>query len=249
VSREAQTIVLLLLGGALVHAGVTDLYLRYVKAELLPLLLAAGVVLVLVAVATAWYDWRGSRQGERNAVERARHDEHDERGHAHREPRISWLLLLPLLALSLVVPPALGSYSAMNSGTALGQALGSPAGLPADGPLHLSVVDYARRAVFEQGRLLADRPITLTGFVTIGRDGQPYLTRMVLNCCAADAQPVKVGMSGQLPPVLQPDTWFAVTGTYTGRQGADPINNGPIPFIDISRADPVPVPADPYENW
>lgn len=99
------------------------------------------------------------------------------------------------------------------------------------------------------GRLLADLPITLTGFVTIGRDGRPYLTRMILNCRVADAQPVKVGLSGQLPPVLQPDTWFAVTGTYTGTQGADPINNGPIPFLDISRADPVPAPADPYENW
>ena len=42
-NREAQASVLLLLGGALVHAGATDLYLRYVKAELRPLLLAAGV--------------------------------------------------------------------------------------------------------------------------------------------------------------------------------------------------------------
>ena len=48
-NREAQSIVLALLGGALVHAGLTDLYLRYVKAELRPLLVAAGVLLVLVA--------------------------------------------------------------------------------------------------------------------------------------------------------------------------------------------------------
>ena len=172
-----------------------------------------------------------------------------QRGRTHREPRISWLLLLPLLALILVAPPALGSYSAMNTGTALRQPFGFPVRLPTDGPVQLSVVDYAGRAVYDHGRSLADRPITLTGFLTIDRDGQPYLTRMILNCCAADAQPVKVGLSGKLPPVLQPDTWFAVTGTYINRQGTDPINNGPIPFLDISRADPVSTPPDPYESW
>ncbi len=38
--------------------GLTDLYLRYVKAGLRPLLLAAGVVLIMAAVATVWYERR-----------------------------------------------------------------------------------------------------------------------------------------------------------------------------------------------
>jgi uncharacterized repeat protein (TIGR03943 family) len=235
VNREAQSIVLALLGGALVHAGLTDLYLRYVKAELRPLLVAAGVLLVLVAVVTAWYEWRSART--------------QARPHGHREAGVAWLLLPALLALGLVVPPALGSYSAMNTGTALRPPLGSLAPLPVDGPLHLGVIDYAGRAVYDHGRALADRPITLTGFLTIGRDGQPYLTRMILNCCAADAQPVKVGLTGKLPPVLEPDTWFAATGTYTTRRTTDAINSGPIPFFDVSQADPIPVPAEPYESW
>jgi uncharacterized membrane protein YcgQ (UPF0703/DUF1980 family) len=78
------------------------------------------------------------------------------------------------------------------------------------------------------------------------RDGQPYLTRIILTCYAADAQPVKIALSGRTPPVLQPDTWFAISGTYTARQSTDPINNGPIPFIDVSLADPIPDPPDPY---
>jgi uncharacterized repeat protein (TIGR03943 family) len=245
VNREAQSVVLLLLGGGLVHAGVTGLYLRYVKAELQPLLLVAGVVLVLTAIATAWYEWR-PRKSARKAAADARPGQ---QGHTHREPRISWLLLLPLLALILLAPPALGSYSAMNTGTALTKPFGFPVSLPADGPLQLSVLDYAGRAVYDHGRSLAGRPITLTGFITVDLDGRPYLTRMILNCCAADALPVKVRLSGQLPPVLQPDTWFAVTGTYTDRQATDPINDGPVPFLDISRADPVGSPADPYERW
>ena len=244
-SREAQAVVQLLLGVALVHAGVTDLYLRYVKAELRPLLLAAGAVLVLTASATTWYEWR-PQKAARKPAEDVRHKQ---RGHTHREPRISWLLLLPLLTLILLSPPALGSYSAMNTGTALSKPFGVPVSLPAEGPLQLSVLDYAGRAVYDHGRSLAGRPITLTGFITVDHDGEPYLTRMILNCCAADAQPVKVRLSGQLPPVLQPDTWFAVTGTYTARQTTDPINEGPIPFINISRADPVSAPPEPYESW
>jgi putative membrane protein len=243
-NREAQAIVLLLLGGALVHASVTDLYLRYVKAGLQPLLFATGVVLVLAAIVTTYYEWRRPRPTERNPADEIRHAEP---GHAHREPWVSWLLLLPLLALILVAPPPLGSYSATNTGTGLRKPF-FLVSLPADGPLQLSLVDYASHAVYGQGRGLADRPITLTGFITTSRDGQAYLTRMVLSCCAADAQPVKIGLTGQIPPVLQPDTWFAVTGTYNPKQTTDPINKGPIPFIDVSQADPVSTPPEPYES-
>jgi uncharacterized repeat protein (TIGR03943 family) len=248
VSREAQAVLLLLLGGALTHAGATDLYLRFVKAGLQPLLLAAGAVLIIAAVATAWYEWRSQKAAQETVREPDEGVQHSLHGHPHREPRICWLLLLPLLGLSLVAPPALGSYSATNTGTALRQ-VGVPATLPPTGPLQLGVLDYARRAVYDHGRLLADRPITLTGFITADADGAPYLTRMILNCCAADGQPVKVRLAGQVPPVLQPDTWLAVTGTYTARQTTDPINGQPVPFIDVSRADPVSAPANPYESW
>jgi uncharacterized repeat protein (TIGR03943 family) len=207
-----------------------------------PLLLAAGIVLILTAAATAWYEWRRSRET------RSGREHEDGCGPAHREPRISWLLLLPLFALILVAPPALGSYSAMRAGTGLQQPWAF-AELPAGDPVQLSLVDYAGRAAYEQGRSLGDRRVTVTGFLAFDDSGEPYLTRMILNCCAADAQPVKIGLSGQIPPVLQPDSWLEVTGTYTGKQTADPINGGPIPFIDVSQARPVSAPVDEYENW
>ncbi|MGO4426327.1 TIGR03943 family protein, partial [Streptomyces sp. MCAF7] len=41
-----------------------------------------------------------------------------------------------------------------------------------------------------------------------------------------------------------------VTGTYTGKRTKDPLNGGPIPFIEVSRARPVATPRDPYdESW
>ncbi|MFE7774814.1 TIGR03943 family putative permease subunit [Streptomyces sp. NPDC057445] len=243
-NRQAQAVVLFLVGGAVLRAGFTDLYLRYVKAGLRPLLIAAGIVLIIAALATVRYELRRPRA---TREERAEREQHDQRGHAHREPRISWLLVLPLFALILVAPPALGSYSAMRTGTALQEPWGFPA-LPADDPLRLDVVDYAGRAVYDHGRSLGGRRIKVTGFIALDRSGAPYLTRMVLNCCAADAQPVKIGLSGQVPPILQPDAWLEVTGTYTGRQTRDPLNGGVIPFIDISEVRPVPAPDNQYED-
>ncbi|WP_329364412.1 TIGR03943 family putative permease subunit [Streptomyces sp. NBC_01483] len=260
-NRQAQAAVLFLVGAAVLHAGLTDLYLRYVKAGLRPLLLAAGVVLIVAALATVWYERRPAKTskaelhtGHGNGDGDEREDRHEDgdghgHGHVHREPRVAWLLVLPLFALILVSPPALGSYSAMHAGTALQAPLAYPS-LPATDPLPLGVVDYAGRAAYDHGRTLAHRRVAVTGFVALAKDGTPYLVRMALNCCAADAQPVKIGLTGHIPPVLQPDTWLQVTGTYTARQTKDPVNDGRIPFLDVIAAKPVPTPHDPYdESW
>ncbi|GHH91131.1 membrane protein [Streptomyces capillispiralis] len=229
-NRQAQAALLFLLGAAVLHAGLTDLHLRYVKAGLRPLLLLSGAVLVATAAATLRYEWRGRRE---------------EDAEPHREPRISWLLTLPLFALILVAPPALGSYSATHTGTALQKPFGFP-DLPARGPLRLGVEEYAARAVYDDGRHLSGRPISITGFVALDRADAPHLVRMTLNCCAADAQPVKIALTGAIPPVLRPDTWLEVTGTYTPRRTRDPVNDGPVPYFDVTAAEPVPPPSDPY---
>lgn len=240
-NRRAQAVVLSLVGAALLRASFAGTYLRYVKAGLRPLLLAAGVVLIAAAAATAWYEWRHARAAQAQA-DRYEHDHH-----GHREPRIAWLLVVPLLALILVVPPALGSYTASRTGMGLTRPWGFP-DLPAANPLALSVTDYAGRAVFDHGRSLGGRQITLTGFITVDRNGRPYLTRMFLSCCAADAQPIKIAMTGQLPAILQPNVWFKVLGTYTSRQTKDPVNGAVIPFITIVQARSVPAPSDQYDT-
>ncbi|MFE7957039.1 TIGR03943 family putative permease subunit [Streptomyces sp. NPDC057413] len=238
-NRQAQAVVMFLVGAVTLHAGFTDLYLRYVKAGLRPLLLAAGAVLVAGAAAVVWYEVK-SRSGRGRCADAP---------HGHREPRVAWLLLIPLLALILVAPPALGSFSAMRAGTALQQPYGYPK-LPASDPVRISLVDYAGRAVYDHGRSLGKRRVQITGFVALDAQGAPYLVRMSLNCCAADAQPVKLALTGDIPPVLQPDTWLRVTGTYTPKQTRDPVNHRPIPYVRVTEAVPVPAPRDPYdESW
>ncbi|MGI5427523.1 TIGR03943 family putative permease subunit [Streptomyces sp. CA-179760] len=254
-NRLAQSALLFLLGATLLHSGMTDLYLRYVKAGLRPLVLLAGAVLIATAAATLWYDRRGA--GHKHQDDDDDDDDgggdgehgHDHDHDHHHEPRITWLLTLPVLALILVAPPALGSYSASHTGTALQKPFGF-ADLPSEGPLRLGVADYAGRAVYGNGRSLRDRELKITGFVTLDRAGSPYLVRMGLNCCAADAQPVKIALTGDVPPVLSPDTWLEITGRYTPRRTKDPVNNGPIPYLEVTMAKPVPTPHDPYdETW
>jgi uncharacterized repeat protein (TIGR03943 family) len=225
-------------GGAVIRASLTGEYLRYVKAGLRPYLIVTGVVLMVTAVTTIWYELRKARAAKKAGRKT---------GHVHREPWIAWLLLLPVLALMVVVPPALGSYAADRTGTVLRRPPGFP-DLAAGDPVQLSVPDYATRAVFDHGHSLANRRVVITGFITVAGRGTPVLTRMVLNCCAADAQPVKVGLSGKVPSGLRPDTWYEVVGTYTGKQIKDDVNGQPIPFIDVSQARQVAAPRFPYES-
>lgn len=233
---------MLLFGGAILRAGLGDLYLRYVKEGLRPFLLGAGFLLVVAALMTLWYELR-----PRPAATAPDPDGH---GHEHHhEPRIGWLLILPVLGLLLVAPPALGSYAAGQAGsvlTAQNSASDYPP-LPAGDPVDVGLLDYASRAVFDKGRSLTGRTLRLTGFVTPGPDGEPMLARMVLSCCAADGRPIKVGLAGEGPAGVAPDTWVQVVGTYADRVGKDPVNDADVPYLQVKSWQEVTAPKQPYE--
>ncbi|GHJ45369.1 membrane protein [Catellatospora sp. TT07R-123] len=249
--------VMLLLGGAILKASLTDMYLRYVKAGLQPFLIGAGLLLVLAAIMTIWYDVRHGTTVDTECADGHDHadDDHaDEHaghsggGHGHREPRIGWLLIAPVLGLLLVAPPALGSYAAGQAGTALSsQRTSDFPPLPEGDPVRLSVLDYATRAIFDNGTSLGERTVQLTGFVSLDPDGKPLLTRMILSCCAADARPIKVGLTGSAPEGAAPDTWLEVTGTYSTQTLADPVNGEDIPFLNVATWRPVAAPKEQYE--
>ncbi|MBL6276000.1 TIGR03943 family protein [Micromonospora fiedleri] len=240
-NRQAQAVVLLLLGGAVLRASLSDLYLRYVKEGLRPFLIPAGLLLVVAAIMTLWYELRPVLT---RADEPA--DDHDD--HTHHEPRVGWLLILPVLGLLLVAPPALGSYAASQSGTALNAPRQSDyPPLPDADPAPVSVLDYAARALFDRGASIGDRRVLLTGFLATGEDGRPILARMVLSCCAADGRPVKLGLTGDVPTGLPDDTWVEVIGRYSDRIGRDPINDAEIPYLQVESWRPIPTPKQQYD--
>jgi uncharacterized repeat protein (TIGR03943 family) len=168
---------------------------------------------------------------------------------AHDRSRVGWLLLAPALALLLFSPPALGAFQASRNGTALSVGSTSDfAPLPAGDPVPLTLLDYASRAVFDKGRSLTGHTVKLTGFVIAGPQGQPYLARMFVGCCAADARPVKVGLAGELPDGLKSEQWLVVTGTYTDYADRDLVNGEVIPYVTADSVILIPAPDEPYET-
>jgi uncharacterized repeat protein (TIGR03943 family) len=244
VNRRAQSVVMLLFGAAVVKASATDMYLRYVKHSVRPLLVVGGLLLVTAAVMTLGYDLRATAQP--TSVDEEEDREH---GRAHSEPAVAWLLILPVLALLLIAPPALGSYSAGQAGSVLsGQNAASDYGpLPAGDPVSVSLLDYASRAVFDEGRSLKGRHLELSGFVTLGPQGEPMLARIVISCCAADGRPIKVGMSGNVPTGVPVGTWIRVVGTYTPKAAKDPINGAAVPYLLVATWQEIAVPVAQYE--
>lgn len=231
--RDAQAVVLLLLGGGLLRLAVTGDYLDYVKPSALWLIVPAGLALITVAAVTVRDVWR----------ERA-----EPAPHGHGEPKIAWLLLAPVVGMLLVAPNALGSYDAERSGTALGSEEGRstyPA-LPDEDPVPLTLLDYAARAVFDEGRTLEGHRIELSGFILYNGE-EPQLARMVVSCCAADARPVKIGFDGDVPADLEADQWVEVVGAYSPRQGRDAINGELIPYIEVETVTAVAPPDNEYQ--
>ena len=238
--RDAQAVLLLLVGGTMLKIGLNGTYVRFVKPSLLPLVLVSGAALVAMAVvAIAWHV-----QLDIQSHGLAHEHEHD--GHSGRA---GWLLVVPALLLLVAPPPALGSFQATRNGTALDSAAYADfPPLPDGDPVRVSLFDYAGRAVFDQGQSLAQRRVTLSGFVIRGPNGETYLARMVMSCCAADARPIKVGLAGNVPANLDADDWLEVDGTYVDRSDRDPVNDEIIPYLDVAEFRALEAPESQYES-
>ncbi|GAB2687822.1 TIGR03943 family protein [Saccharopolyspora gloriosae] len=256
--RETQNLLLVLLGGALLKIAFTGTYLRYVKPALFPWLVGAGSVMVLLAAVAIVRDIRVAREQARAEDPFAPppstgHAEH-EHGHEHRT-RSPWMLLLPVFAIFLIAPPALGADSIGRGGqqAAAPERPGDDALFdalpPGPAPL-LTVSEFITRVVWDGSGSLDRRAIRLRGFVVHPEDdpARTQLARMRISCCAADAAPVLIDLAGPAAGALTatpPDTWIEVTGTL--RAGTATPANGQVPTFDITAVHGIPAPDDPYE--
>ncbi len=240
--RPLKAGLLVLCGLGLLHVSLfTDLCLRYVKEGMRPLLIASGAVLLLLGVASAVLD-RGEGAGEHH------HDRGEGTGghhHGHSGvPRVSWLLLLPALSLLLYAPPALGAYTAARqpAKAVVHDSAFDP--LPRTSPLPMTLSDFTSRVRQDRGQAVKGRTVRMTGFVTPGHGGSWDLTRIILNCCAADAQSVKVRIHGG--PALPADTWVTVTGTW--HPGGTLGTGSAAVALDARTVTKVPRPANGYQD-
>jgi uncharacterized repeat protein (TIGR03943 family) len=163
-----------------------------------------------------------------------------------RPTRAGWPLLATAATALLLVPPAAGAYQATRTPVL---ALGSEAtaALPATGPVRLRLRDYVARAADRDAASLRDRQVTLSGFVVLAPDGRPYLARMSMGCCAADARPIEVGLTGNLPAGLVSGQWIEVDGGYVDLRDRDTTSQAVIPYVEVSAVRAIAAPANPYE--
>ena len=209
--------------------------------------LIAGVALMLISVAYIWLYQAPETAGPALAPT------------GRLRQSLRWLaLLIPVVAAAMLSPDALSSTTSMNRA-----ALNSTAGvtpmpsmsdatkadvdraLSADPnqPVPVEVTDLITLSKTpEQMKSFAGRPVRSVGFIVQQAGGTPKLLRWIMWCCAADAQPASVQLSGNVSGTFKEDQWYEVVGTaeFPSTLGQT------IPRINVQTIKPTVEPDEPY---
>jgi len=235
-SREAENALLLLIGVATAMITIGGAYTRYVKASLLPWLAVTAVVVIGLALVSIASD-----------IRRGSAPDDDHGGHSHRGS-VAWLLLVPIVVLIFVTPPALRPGAAAPRVTAVStEVLRRPfPALPDGHAPEVSVPEVLIRAAQDTAGTLNDRLITVIGFTLPETDGVD-LGRVVIICCAADAQLARIHLRGPAASDLKnypEETWLRVEGTMIpGEANGDSTS---IPTLRVQAATRIEAPANAY---
>ncbi|MCV7177161.1 TIGR03943 family putative permease subunit [Mycolicibacterium sphagni] len=230
--RETENMLLLIVGIALVMVSITGAYTRYVKPAMLPWLSISAAVLIGLALLSIMRDIRSGGADQ----------EHEHTGHVHRNG-IVWLLVVPVVMLIFVVPPAL-SATAATPATVTGARSFPP--LPGGPAPTVSLPEVLMRVAVGKVGGLDGRQVTTTGFTM--RDGDRVdLAKIVIVCCAADAQLARLHLSGPAASEaasLPDNTWLRVEGTVPPGQTYSGTSS--IPTLDVSSVVRIGPPANTY---
>jgi uncharacterized repeat protein (TIGR03943 family) len=228
VTREAGGAITLVTGMILLRLAITGDHQRYVRTGMGPLLVIAGLALIALGAYVIGRE--------------AQHRDDGTEQHEHGAQPIAWLLVVPVLAVMLVAPPALGAF-AVDRTTRVDVTSGElfeP--LPAqDEPRPMPLLEFLQRADDRAGASFQGAPVSLTGFVAAHEPEGFRVARYSIACCAADAlaMVVRVVHAGAPPPAI--DEWVTVTGTFdVAPEGEDPV-------LVAASVTTIAVPADPYE--
>ncbi|AKK12120.1 TIGR03943 family putative permease subunit [Corynebacterium uterequi] len=256
--KDAAMCILWLLFAVMVTVQIVGGTLaRYVRLTWWPLLLIAALIIAVFAVNTLRRTLRG------DAVSHAHDGEPD-------TSRIQWLLLLPVLLITLCAPSSLGSAMLDNTTTGGGQsgtrpnvgvlnASGSIDFPPLDpsGVNELTLEEISDRYTFGEPEALDGQKISFVGFVSHGdsvggRDvasGEDTATvdadRVLVNrfkiyCCAADAIAYTVQLNGGGD--FADDQWVEVEGVANMAASEGGIRL----VVDAQSVTPIHSPKVPY---
>lgn len=242
-NTEVQNLSLFCIGSALLWITLDGSFVRYVKPAMGPyLLVSAAVILVLSVVSMARHvQLAGPGAGELCD---------DDHGHTHRSTLL-WLLVLPVLVLFFVKPPALaptGGTDVSNASVAHASAGGAVRfpPLPPGDPPRLGIYEIVQRATQPDGGGLTGRPIAVIGTLQVSA-GKTELAQVTIICCAADARTFRIGLTG--PPAWRlagspPGTWWQVIGVVV--DGSANEDRDHVPLLEVVDVRAMPEPENPY---
>ncbi len=232
--RETENTILLLVGLSIGLITLTGAFTRYVKPTLLPWLAITAVVAMGLALAAIVGDIRRGGPG------------HDGDGHSHRTG-VVWLLVVPVVVLIFVTPPPLRPQAATRSVTTVSNDVLRRAfpPLPPGRAPEVLLPDVVMRAANDTSGSLTNRLITVTGFV-LNEPGGMDLARIVIICCAADAQLARIHLRDHDGAALRfaDNTWLRVEGEVT--PAVRQPHTAPIPTLRAVTVTPVNAPANQY---
>ena len=232
--RETENTILLLVGLSIGLITLTGAFTRYVKPTLLPWLAITAVVTMGLALAAIVGDIRRGGPG------------HDGDGHSHRTG-VVWLLVVPVVVLIFVTPPPLRPQAATRSVTTVSNDVLRRAfpPLPPGRAPEVSLPDVVMRAANDTSGSLTNRLVTITGFV-LNEPGGVDLARIVIICCAADAQLARIHLRDHDGAALRfaDNTWLRVEGEVT--PAVRQPHTAPIPTLRAVTETPVNAPANQY---
>jgi uncharacterized repeat protein (TIGR03943 family) len=235
-TRETQNVLLFLVGLGTAVMVIKGTYVHYVRPMMMPWLLLAAVVLIALALLTIVRDIRDQR----------RLGDTDQAGHGHRGALV-WLLLLPLAVTVFVVPPPIGARGATPQLAAAAQPQKHPfPPLPAEPAPTLSLPEVMMRAATDSAGTLNGRLITVTGFTMKGSNGAD-LGRVVIVCCAADAQLARMHLTGPGSASVADypdDTWLRIEGTVV--DGSSTPATSFVPTMNVTTVTKIDRPANTY---
>ena len=107
----------------------------------------------------------------------------------------------------------------------------------------MKLIDFAVRALWDDGRTLQGRNVELIGFVLRPRTGGFLLSRLVITCCAADARPVDIAIDSAAAVPAQ-GTWVTVLGHYAGLAPGD----STLPALSAQAVTLISPPTNPYDD-
>lgn len=223
VNPQTQGMLVAMTGSVCLRLSTTDEHLRYVNPWMRWPLLATAVVMIALGFRLLW---------------RTKASPEHEHG-----PRSAWLLVLPILAVFVISPPALGAYAAERNAVGVAGKKDYRE-LDADSAIAMTVGEFQGRAQWDD--TLLGYSVALTGFVTFDEAGNWYVTKLTMSCCAADAVAYRARVDAEGVERPAEESWVRVTGIWIKPDTTELPRLDP-PVIKASEVVSAQQPANPYQ--